>query len=288
MNLTSRRTAGESVVVTLPGGEKILFGGTRRGVKLSRPVEAGEFFDPILGPKCPFHNPDEASLAEFYGGTIRLMGNKFTPHRNHRLVIPRDCTDEEFVRTLGGTNILSRCLNVVAETTSSNPDEEQLFAANVLRGQNLPHLHWHVYSYWEEEGLDVARERAWTVFEKDAELVLHTNTIFQVVVRGPLVGQIMIIPVNGPIQMKGDVSHELARVLHLIVTACNRAFQSAQGKPPQYSVSGRTSGENLLYVLYTPTLQSIGCSDDLADLNGTARARPWSPHETAAHLKKFF
>lgn len=138
-------TEGGSIVTTVPGGEKLLWGGTRGGVKLSRPVEAGVLFDPEK-TKCPFHREDEESLAEYYDGTIRVLGNAFTPHKNHKLVIPRECTDEEFVRTLGGREFLTKCLEVISILVRES-NEELLIAVHVLRGQNVPHLHWHVYGF---------------------------------------------------------------------------------------------------------------------------------------------
>lgn len=279
-------TEATHVVQVLPGGEKVLWGGTRKGVKLSRPVEAGVLFDPTK-TKCPYHNPNEKSLAEFFDGEIRVLGNPMTPHREgHRLVIPRECTSEAEVRALGGRELLVQCLHVVG-VLASEAMEELALGVHVLRGQNVPHLHWHVYGYHPEEKLDRAREFEWAQPEIDECLVVLRSTNFQVVARGVKVGQLMLVPSAGEPLPLLDRSAEVAWLLSDLVKLTNRAFTSTQGEMPHYTVSGRLSARaKLRYLLYTPDLQNIGCSDDLADLNGTARARPWSPFETVEHLKK--
>lgn len=280
----------EPIITTIPGREKLLWGGTRRSVKLSRPVEAGKLFDPAT--KCPFHSEDEASLAEYEGadGVIRVLGNAFTPHRKHMLVIPKACTDEKFLRVLGGYAFTKRCLEIIGEQAALNGPEEWVFAVHVFRGQNVPHLHWHLYAYHPEEKVDLSREVAWTYPETSDKLLLRTTQTLQVVVRGTKVGQIMIVPTTS---FKGRrqmplLAEEIAATLHDVVTLTNKAFVSTQGERPHYSVSGRIGKKGeFRYLTYVPELQAMGCSDDLADLNGSARARTWSPEETAEHLRSF-
>ena len=272
-----------SIIKVLPGGEKLLWGGTRRGVKLSRPVEAGTLFDPDK-TKCPFHRDDEKSLAEYHNGEIRVLSNVFTPHKNHRLVIARDCSDEWFVRTLGGPEFLATCMEAIG-TIASHDGEELALGVHVLRGQNVPHLHWHVYGYWKEEELDLARETEWTRPEENPDLFVISSENFSVVARGPKVGQLILIPSGGEPLSLLDHHAEVAGLLYDLVYRTNRAFVSTQGEMPRYTISGRCSADGKLrYFLYTPELQMLGCSDDLADLNGTARARTWSPKETAKYL----
>lgn len=292
--MTTVTNKGNSIITTLPGGEKLLWGGTRRGVKLSRPVEAGTLFDPEK-TNCPFHREDEESLAEYYDGTIRVLGNAFTPHRNHRLVIPRECTDEEFVRTLGGLEFLTRCLKVIS-IVANESNEELSLGVHVLRGQNVPHLHWHVYGHWPAEQPHLEHETEWAKPEEPEKpggtfypLVISKSGVLQLIARGPKTGQLMLVPREGkPISLL-EHYEEIAGMLDFLVRLTNMAFISAQGEMPRYTVSGRCSTNGKLrYLLYTPELQPIGCPDDLADLNGTARARAWSPLETAEHLKEFF
>ena len=121
----------DHIVTSIPGGEKLLSGGTRRGVKLSRPVEAGTLFDKDK-TKCPFHRDDEKSIAEYNNGRIRVLDNAFTPHKKHRLVIARDCSDEWFVRTLGGPEFLTTCMEVIG-TIARDDGEELALGVHVLR-----------------------------------------------------------------------------------------------------------------------------------------------------------
>ena len=279
-----------SVVTTYHDGYKTLNGHTRAGVKLSRPVEAGTMWDSAK-TKCPFHRADEQSLAEYggEGGVIRVLGNRFTPHHKHRLIIPKACTDEEFVRTLGGPAFLTRSLEIIGELAGREP-EEWVFAAHVLRGQNVPHLHWHLYAYHPEEEVDLKREAAWTVHEENSNLVLWTTEEFEVVARGTKVGQLMIVPMPllNEVGPWPSPFKEVAHSLHAIIQLTNEAFRSPQGERPRYSVTGRIGKDGRIrYVTYVPDLQMYGCSDDAADFNGTARSRAWSPEETADHLKKF-
>lgn len=287
-----QNTSTGSVVLTAQDGSQFLFGGTRRSVKLSRPVEAGTLFDSTQ-TKCPFHRQDEVALWESpEDGTpvIRVLGNAFTPHYRHSLVIPRDCSNEMFVRTLGGTEFLLRCFEVIAQRTAGT-SEEWVFAVHVFRGQNVPHLHWHLYAYHPEEKLDLARESGWSCPEENPNLIIWRTENFQVVSRGVNTGQLMIIP-NEPIT--ADPSYaavtlnfsEAAKILSDVVTLTNTAFMSTQGEFPRYSVTGRIgNGGQLHYLTYVPDLQPRGCSDDAADLNGSARARAWSPMETAEYLR---
>lgn len=283
MKTEGRTTEVGSIVETLLGGEKLMYGGTRKGVKLSRPVEAGVLFDREK-TKCPFHREDEKSLTEYYKGEIRVLGNAFTPHRNHRLVIPRDCSDEMFVRTLGGREFLRKTFLVIS-AVADHTKEEKVFAAHVLRGQNVPHLHWHVYSHHPEEMPDLAREAAWTVPEEDRDLIVLETSHFQVVARGTRTGQLMFIPKSEPPLFR-KYHIELADALSDIVALGNKVLVSTQGELPRYSVSGRISADQTFrYMVYTPDLAVMGCADDLADFNGTARARTWSSFETAEFLK---
>lgn len=112
---------------------------------------------------------------------------------------------------------------------------------------------------------------------------------FQVVARGPEVGQVMLIPKDGiPLPLL-DFHKEVANLLDELVGLTNEAFRSVQGERPRYIVAGRCSANGeLRYLVYAPELQPLGCPDVIADLNGTARARAWSPEETASHLKDVF
>lgn len=271
------------VVQAFPGGVKVLHGGSRRGVKLSRPVEAGVLFDSAK-TKCPFHRPDEKSLAEYFEGEIRVMANPMTPHHNHRIVIPRECTDEPFVRSLGGRAFIVQCLKVIGELAVG---EEFSCGVHAFRGQNIPHLHWHLSGHHPEEQPDFKRESWWTQAELDERLIVLHSRDFQVVVRGPRVGQLMLIPRGRALRPLAPNAAEVGGLLSELVELTNRAFTSSQGEMPRYTVSGRISaGGGLRFLLYSPELQPLGYPADIADISGTALVAAWSWLETAEHLKK--
>src|SRR3989344_1628094 len=140
----------KGVIWEYPGGLRVLYGGTRTGIRLSRPWQ-----QPIPVPtepgKCAFCSPrrekETIVLGQFGNGWFHLE-NKFTPLAYHTKVIPPTCWPEEELRILGcEARIKEAFANIshVVERESANHDELWVNAyVGALAGQNIPHLHYHI------------------------------------------------------------------------------------------------------------------------------------------------
>src|SRR5579862_3564978 len=100
-------------IKSLPGGRnRILFGGTRNEIKLSRPWQpALETF--VKPEKCPYCNKpqEELKLPERSATGWRLLPNPATPHdKDHSLIIPSTCWSVDVLQRWGGARYIEEAL----------------------------------------------------------------------------------------------------------------------------------------------------------------------------------
>ena len=117
-------------------------GGTRNEIKLSRPWQPSL---PIAPEKCPFCTKPQEEISLPAVPDWRLLPNPYTPHRRHRLAIPRLCWDGETLQNLGGLAGIYSALQAVSCAIEQDKQPMGAFIhVGINAGQNLGHAHWHI------------------------------------------------------------------------------------------------------------------------------------------------
>jgi len=260
------------------GFTTITSGGTRTAIKLSRPWQPPL---PIALEKCPFCTKDEEELP-CPGIPVgwRLLGNPFTPHQRHRLIIPNKCWDAETLQTLGGSAEIRKALETVRLAVKDDYVEMATFIhVGHSAGQGLGHAHWHLME---------VRVRSPLVFaEFSRDLLVHQCENLEIFAMGAREGECLIVERDTELKFNEGTIEELAAALEWIVTRGNEKFRSTQGKPPEFMVSVRISAAGYFrYADYCPILSGWGAPEYVfAPLEGGPVTLPW-PHElTASHLR---
>ncbi|MEK7187942.1 MAG: hypothetical protein AAB691_03815 [Patescibacteria group bacterium] len=322
------------IVGKAPGGFPILFGGTRQTIKMSRvhqmPLEG--LVDPA---NCVFCKMEPAKVAEethHIPGVVeprgwRRLKNAFTPHPDHRLIIPEICWSPGDLQEWGGTSgLYSALIMAAAEAGDGN---EKVFLVNVGKsaGQNQGHPHMHVFSGIIEghRGIESTSD-----FATKATHVASDNS-FDIFAAGIHSGECQILPRESDFDLKKTLNlHALASAMSHLVRRCNRAFasepmpifvdvatrqavvsqamkpdqvailneRSLNGElkfelrqlPPPWSMAVRVSGEGkLLYASYAPDLHCGSALERCVSIfERVPFVLPW-PHEmTAEHLRSFY
>jgi hypothetical protein len=315
----------------IPGGFSTLSGGTRSKMKFWRPFQM-----PLEGlintAKCIFCNMTPEKLAE---ETFRIPGveerpgwrrlnNIFTPHPEHRLIIPTTCWSTEKLQRWGGTSALYDAFMMGADEVGRGNEKVFLIHVGVQAGQNSGHPHTHVLKTLEERPL--AKEVLYR-YAENRELYIFSSESFEVFAEGARAGECLIIPTERYFN-DGRTFSALASVLSELIELCNRAFKSdpmgvmvntetgqivvpavlkdpeeirrfnddirdskirleLRQLPPPYGIAVRIDRDGLLrYASYAPDLHCWGPLERCVSIFERAPfVLPW-PHElTAQHLR---
>lgn len=278
----------------LPGGHiRILYGGTRTKIKLSRPWQP-PLADIVRPRECPFCTKpqEEFALPDDMPSGWKLLPNPFTPHRDHRLLIPSGCKSAEWLEHWGGVKNFEEAFRIVsavlcqdAAATESGviPETTLLVMVGYLAGQNLGHPHLHLFSSdvdWPQSYISLHDYAA-----HNPGAVVGQNEVWVVAAGGARSGECLIIPRRE--QSFAAVASSLAKVVSQLIELGNEKFRSVQGMSPHWGLVVRiASGGTFRYAGYSPTLHLWGPLQYMAvPLEGDPIVLPW-PHETtAAYLR---
>lgn len=256
-------------------------GGTRTGIKFSRPWQTDIVVDPAV---CPFETKEEAEIPGFrkeHGW--RFLGNKYTPFPFHRLIVPETCWPKERLRVLGGEDEIGSAFRIVQDVLLGEARELWLgIHIGPSAGQNIAHAHYHLLEplerMWPELQGDI------TVHFKDSPNVLFKGSQLRAVVGGCRSGQCFIVPENDSMTLTSETAREIASLLSRIINLYSKKFKSTQGLPPDYIVGFKFSGLKVQYGFYIPILHNWGFVEYFGMLEGTPFILPWSHKETLGHL----
>ncbi len=253
-------------------------GGTITAIKLSRTWQSPL---PIAPEKCPFcTKPQEEIFLPNLPAGWRLLGNLFTPHRRHRLIIPGKCWDAKTLQTLGGSTAIREALKVVRLAITEDRVEMSAFIhVGQSAGQNLGHAHWHL--------MEIRVREPFTSTSLSRELLVHQCENLEIFAMGAHTGECLIVQRDKHLKFDEKTAEEVASTLDWIVSRGNEKFRSTEGRPPEFIVSVRISADgHFRYADYCPILNIWGAPEYVfAPLEGGPVTLSW-PHElTATHLR---
>src|SRR3989338_5700391 len=211
------------------GFTTVTAGGTRNAIKLSRPWQPPL---PLAQEKCPFcTKPQEEILLPGMPEGWRLLPNIFTPHRHHRLAIPKECWDSEKLQTLGGLARIREALEIFRLAIKEDRGLEMATFAHVgwSAGQNLGHMHWHI--------METRIRKPFSAKQFAPELLVQHGDALDIIAAGARSGECLLVP---HMEMNFDKAVEaLAISLDWIVQRGNEKFRSTEGRPPEVMVAAR-------------------------------------------------
>jgi hypothetical protein len=283
LNLKSKEAyVPEIVFEPLPGEFTwITGGGTRTAIKLSRPWQ--EPLGKIINPKtCPFETkPQEEIPLRCIPTGWKLLPDPWTPHLQHRLIIPEKCWPPEVLQTLGGSVQIAEALEIARLATVSENAEIGTFAmVGWLGGQNIGHCHWHLHQPRVRKPLAADEVNAST------ERIVRESDKFLTIAGGARSGECLILP-KSPLSISEENLLALAASIDWIVRRGNEKFLSSEWLPPEFALTVRFSPDrHIRYADYSPFLTPWGSPEHVtAPLEGGPVTLPW-PHEvTAAYLR---
>ncbi len=258
----------------LPGGfTRITGGGTRNQVRL-----LPNSLDIPEGTACPFETrpQEEVNVAGLPEGW-RVLKNIYTPHLNHRLVIPPTCWSKHDLQVLGGTHLMET-LYALSLTIAEDSFEAACFThIGRAGGQNLQHHHWHAMRVLVRKPLEL---EDFTVAMKPDRIVTQ-NESFVTFAGGARAGECLIVP-NRKICFRESLEEIGAAILH-IVNLGNEKFSN-----PSFMVTIRVSSHGILrYIDYCPILNFWGSPEYItAPLEGGPITIPHTHELTAQTLRE--
>ena len=266
----------------LPGGLKGMAGGGRTGIRLHRPWQ--KMWSGQDREQCPFchFSEEDGVMSSLQGWHIKT--NKFPVYDINRIIFPESCWSNSDLYELGGSFQIETALKIARQEMASHPDIPLVVSVNVgfLAGQNYPHIHYHLQSVFGIKHNSRIPTELGKFYEDRPDFVLFNDGGMTVGVGGARSGQCFIFP-RGRKSTKDDILPELARVLHRLVSLCNKKFLSTQGLPPDFTVAFYFEND-FSYGLYTPILSNWGGTEYLSLHEGGDILLRW-PHEvTAAYL----
>lgn len=254
-----------------------LSGGTRTQVKTDREPWQVALRIP---EKCPLCGKEEEGM-HIPGPGWKSLQNLYTPHRNHRILIPDTCWENEKLRSLGGIETLVTAWQyALGEVKRTRPDG--LFPTWIFShvgynaGQNFPHHHWHIL----EPAMEPEYFGLETNFGANACVIRKSNN-FTTALYGIRAGQTFIVPrpyVN--IFDDANALAELAGETIQLVELFNKKFGY-----PDYCLMLDFSFPDNWFVMYTPILNNWGGPEFLAPYRVTPYTLPW-PHERTLEFLK--
>ena len=274
---------------------KVLYEGTRIGVKLNRPWQVPINPDPKT---CPFEKGEMDVIYTFPNG-YALVQNKFTPHKYHVMVMPPNHWTEDQLRVLGGEGEILKALENIHQL-AINIDEERWMHVYIgaLAGQNVTHLHYHMHALErlnESKVSSDAPDELRRIEASEQELVKflrdsprHFNALggLAIVIESIFrAGQCFIVPLADDVSPKVDV---MACLLAKTIETYAKAFRSTQGMAPDFQLCLKFKGGRFIYGSYLPILNHHGTTETVGAIHsGGPFVHPWTPEETLEHLQKF-
>lgn len=267
-----------------PGGSRSVAGGTRTGIKLSRPWQKPIDFSQ---GKCPFCGGPSDREKKFFpeNGGWYFFNNHYTPYSFHKLIVPEKCLPEDELRFLGGKEKIKTALSIAIEEMREN--WLPLFLTvhvGYLAGQNVPHLHYHLVRYISEERNSTGRDEWHAVFESRRDLVLYDSAHMLIGVGGLRAGQCFILPKPDLENSNFELSEILSDHLNNLISLYNLKFGSNEGLYPDFALT-LYFNKGFQYGTYVPYLNNWGSSEHLALYENCELALPWPHEQTVEHLK---
>ena len=253
-------------------------GGSRTGIKLSRPWQSDIAVNPDTCPFCTKTEPDLSRHED--SGIWRVLENAFTPFPLHYLILPDKCWSADEVRKLGGEDKIRALIRIVTEYVKKHANKELWLFINVgfLGGQNLGHYHSHLLEPIRgKKRMLVSKENVADI--RNSKLVIFENNLFKTIVGGFAAGQCFLIPKKRGVLSKPDYNIKLSESLHHIVNLGNTRFKSTQGLEPDFTILAKFCCSKFEYATYIPALGNWwGCSQMMAIMEGMPFILAW-PHE---------
>lgn len=262
------------------------WGCTLSGATRSNVITTRAWQPTLVRRKCPFceNPPEEGEYSP--GPGWRLLFNKFTPHKYHRLLIPTECWPDDKLRDLGGEDSFRQAITyALAEIPKHRP---AFFPTRIVSyighnaGQNLAHHHWHLLEpdvQPEKLVIDVeaARERGEILCESE-----HFVTLAY----GVRAGEMVVEPRPGKrllathLLIDPALVKEVVQEVHHLVARYNEKFNW-----PDYSVNFVLHAPDDWRVHYIPFLNNWGGTEYLAIYYGTQFVLAWPHAETVRFLQ---
>lgn len=279
-------------IAYLPGGRnRILFGGTRNKIVLSRPWQMS--LEGFVKPEnCPFCTKpqDELPLPKGSPYGWKLLPNIFTPHMDHSLIIPDRCWEVGTLQRWGGVERISEAMLIaVFEARASNEEREIVLLVNVgmNAGQSLSHAHMHTFRSFAERPL---KPEDLLGYANNPDIKVFDSEDWIVVAGGVKVGECIIIPRKAFYHCSYEAVRSLACAISRLIDLSNEKFRSTESLCPSYSFIVRIfqAGGNVIfrYADYCPILDTWGNLQYAASaLEGEPFVVRWPPMTTAAYLR---
>ncbi len=265
-------------------------GGTRRAIKLNRPWQKQLNTDHTTCPFEPSRLEDEGRQITGRSSDGRWVSfdNYFTPNLDHSLVIPATCQDwpDARVRLLGGKEEIVSALDLIyklLETKPKHQTTEIIINIGWLGGQNVSHIHWHVFGLPVGAVNGSSDQIATSLGQlNNPDLALFERNGLEVVVGGHRAGQCFILPKEKNISIQN-----IATVIADLVALYADKFKSSVGEQlaPDFTIGLVHNEGNFVYGTYVPILNNWGGFESLAFLGQQAVSLPWPHEQTAAYLR---
>jgi len=263
------------------GHNRVVSGGTRNKISLSRPWQTplGKLIKPETCPFCT--KPQEEIFLPGMPNGWRLLPNIFTPHENHKLIVPDVCWNADMLQALGGAKSIQSVFEIAGKAVFGEKQEVVLFThIGFAAGQNLGHHHWHLLKPRTSRNLEKINLR-------DERVVAHTETLI-VFADGARAGECLIVP-NGNKAIFTEILEKLADFLENFVGFCNEKWKSVDlGMPPDFILTVRISKNGRFrYADYCPILTMWGGYEYVLACREKAHfTLPWTHEFTAWHLNQ--
>ena len=269
----------------LPHGLSTAAGGTRRGVRRSRPWQSDIVVDPTT---CPFCTREQKEVARFEDdGGWRVIENIFTPFPFHVLILPMVCWEKEKLRVLGGVPMIAAALRIVTATIGYDRWQDLWLGVHIgaLAGQNIFHLHYHLLASIDEKVSFIAPHEISGLKERAGRVVFRDRE-FTVAAGGLRAGQCFILPETEGMVLSEKRITNLAETLDQLIALCSEKFRSNEGLPPDYQIGFRFAHfTGLLYGYYLPILNQWGFTEYFGLMEKTPLILPWPHEETVEYLR---
>ncbi len=266
----------------LPSGMTISSIGARPEVCLNRPWQL-PLADHINPDKCPFENNKLGEKAEKFGNWRVIDKDGGADY--HKLLMPNKCWPAEKLQKLGGATEIKKALDIGSELITRDGQEKVILIAQVGwgGGQSLGHPHWHLRTL-ERTGGTIALVVKFLSKLDRSQLIVGGCGGWKAVLNGQHAGQCFILS-SGAVSLGNETRvKELSVLVNHIISLYNVKFKSAEGMPPDFSVSFLITKGSIYYGCYIPTLYHEGAYNKLEAIERCVVQLPWTHEVTLRHL----